>query len=254
MSLECNECGYLMGPGDNLPGREGVLFYVKTTSKIWNFGEPEKPWITTYVQGQYNRSICFQCISDKIPYQQHDMLQRIFDSFTAEVRYGEFRKSNRVMCCDDLKSSSELWEKFLNEQNSIDQDSCTFCDNFVSERGLPIFMGIVIDKVKCSDSLGGLLGESNYQCISVEPGMTSFVICFECFAKQFAKTFRQLSYDIQNKSDPEKTSPKSEIFVSPEFFVHCLQELGTEETDRRLAECGAKIRPFSQITKSFKSE
>jgi len=220
MSLECQECRQSMGPGKNLPGREGTLVHPSVMSLIYVPGETLE-YQLGYLYAEQNRSVCFQCIENALPKERRGELRALYVCYEAEMQW---RQAN-VEAEASLKGFVPLnhplvearmraYEKYKKLSDSVAQD-CLFCGKAV-ETGSPFFTARAIDKSYSGQHLSGLGVPENYSWTNLKEGFTKFRICFEDFRRKFPRAFEQLSYDLLGKDNPG-VQPQATFVITPAF-------------------------------------
>jgi hypothetical protein len=255
MTLGCGECDQDMGPSDALPGREGTLVHPIVQSLVYlpNVAQGVS-YELTYMQSYANRSLCFSCIEKALPEDRLHMLSVVYESFLAEAAMYDAKEripEGLVSFADPLVvKEHELYTLFKLKKAQIASE-CIFCGENPRGKGEPYFSAQVIDRNKSSKNLTPWGNSLNYSLCSVDTGSVSFNICYADFMKHFPDNFRQLSFDMRGKRDPEQQPKGSEIYIAPEIEAE-MQKNGMT-LDKLVEDWQAKgLNNFTIITSSQK--
>lgn len=226
MSLECHECGRSMGPSETLPGREGAMVHPVVPSLIYVPSQKRIDYKLSYIFTPANRSLCFECIENKLPNEnKQTVLRGIYDCYEAEMEHkkiDESIKGQLISVGDPLNVKEMEALKKCDELSKKVTPDCIFCSGNV-RNGKPFFLAATIDRVYSSKNL--TLG-TNYSWSDMKTGYTSFRICFDDFRKHFPRCFEQLSYDMLEERNPNIDMGPSEFYISPEFEKALKEETG----------------------------
>jgi hypothetical protein len=113
MSLECAECGRLMGPSA-LPGSEGTLVSPYLYSIVWDRSDGELKWLLRPALVRANRSLCFRCIDDACPENQRPLLTNLYETYLTEMSYRQLEEiySGRWLSGGEGNEMFEAYEEF----------------------------------------------------------------------------------------------------------------------------------------------
>lgn len=249
MSLVCYECSCDMGPSESLPGREGVFVNPVVLSIVWIPANPNNSekldWLFTYLTSQEDRSLCFKCISSKLPEHRQQFLNSIYEAYEAETYYKEIEKSQKGkwISGDEMGRSVKAFKTFEEKFQGIASDECLICAVRVGDKKLPYFRAIVIDRVYGRQHQSGLFTFDNYSWSDIKTGLTSFKFCFDCFGSYFNKTFMQLSCDMRGvKNSQSGKNPKSEFFITEEAMAALKKEVGGKEAGEMMRKIMRKAK------------
>ena len=243
MSLVCNECGEDLGPSKTLPGREGTMVYPSVISLIY-LPEKEGAYTARYLESQCNRSLCFRCISDKLPQERHNGLNLIYEIYEAETELRKIEKGESGLWIGVGKTGwSDAYKRFEEKLKKIDDSECLFCNKDV-KNGKPFFTAMVIERAYSQQHLSGLFAFTNYSWTNFKVGSTQFRFCFEDFRKNFPRNFEQLSYDMQGIIKPKKDDViKSELVLEESVAQEIMNDPKMKKQMDELAEkSGVDVR------------
>jgi hypothetical protein len=228
MSLVCNECGKEMRPSESLPGREGMLVHPVVRALIYVPSKSLKrpSYEMEYMMSQANRSLCFECVEEKLPKGRKSRLNQIYECYKAETEYKKIKDKHAgkwVPISDSSQSDAfhDLERKFI-----ALEENCLFCGGDVEKWNKPFFYALAIDKVYSSKNLSGLFQGTNYSFSSLEVGDTYLKFCFDDFRKHFPANFEQLSYDMSRKKNPNRKQGGCEFYISQDIVDECSQKDG----------------------------
>ena len=218
MSLLCQECGYDLKPGNELPGREGGMVNPNMIASVWT---PDgQRWEPAVVPVMNNYAVCFVCISKATSSEQQSSLGKIYAAHNAEAEFGRLDKSLKgsfIQFDSQVdKDHRRLQGNFHACLKAIDYQSCLCCGKTISFRNNPYFTLKLMDR---AHSEGNLSGYSSYQWSDIKTGEIEVSICFECCQEGFSKTFKQFSHDFRRtKADAGEDLKGPQILLSQELL------------------------------------
>jgi hypothetical protein len=241
MSLACTECENVLGPSKSLPGREGVIIHPIVPSFLFLPTEKGISYEIGYLYSDMRSNLCFECIEKKIPKERKDLLSKVYESHEIETYFRMINYSQQGRW-NNSKDGEEGLKAYNEHQESLKklEKNCLFSGNS-PDNGNPFFVGKIIEKAYSSRYLSGLpmLGEMNYSWSNYKEGSTYINFCFEDFQTNFPKSFRDLSYGLLKKKDPDLKAKPNEVYISPRF-ESALEKEGGKSVDKFIEELNEK--------------
>lgn len=211
MSLICNECAEVLAPTKEIPGRHGVLIHPVVLSLLYMPDRTEDGKIqykAGYMRSETNISVCLSCVKKIAP---RDKMHNVYEALGAETNY---RRGE-----GDLDARTQWFSRFDRASQQISRSRCFFSGEVVEG---PHFEANIIDPVRSkTNDFSGTYSITR----GIEEGMTRFKISFRGLEEKFPKTFKEISYNLCGKNNPDN-QPGMEIHISSDFAAALKRETG----------------------------
>ena len=141
-------------------------------------------------------------------------LKKVYAAYEAETEYRRIEEEQRGqwITIEDDDPSMKAMKKFDSKLKNI-SSGCISCNSDFG-KGQTYFSAYAIDKVRS----GALSSFGSYQWSCVEPGSTSFQLCFDDFRKGFPKTFKDFSHSMLGEEPEPCNQHMNELHLSAEFL------------------------------------
>jgi len=239
-----------MGPTEQLPGEDGVMVIPVLLSLVWSSQGGKEVWKLSHVVTSAQSSLCFRCLSQKLPKDKKDALSLIYRAVEAETRYVEVEMEQRgkwiSLANDKRQQLFAVWEGIIGQ---IERKLCFCCNNKVEVPNRPFFIARTFDKSYCRQFKAGfqMFGECNYSITHhLQLGMTSFKFCFTCLKSHFPRLIEAFSYDSQGIDPPSQDQSQNSLLVTQDFVDALCREIGTEAATQKLKDLNIRIIGPSQ--------
>ncbi len=244
MSLLCSECDGLMGPSEELPGNDGVMIRPVLLSFVWATSETEGfRWELSHVMAKNGRSLCFGCITQKVPKKRKAFLANLYETIHAETNLGlhKMETEGQWRSLED-KRDEELYKAYRDATTRLDNKHCLFCGAISRTRNQAYLLAQAFDRAYCRQFRAGFPGEHNYSITNHLPGGAArFTSCFMCLKSHFPRLTRILGADLQRKKHSPEDLPKGGLFIAKSFMEALRKEPDFEEVEKKLRKRGVKI-------------
>ena len=227
MTLCCYECESELGPGTQLPGREGTIVYPVLQSLIYLPTQEGIGYKIGYLVAPNGIALCFKCVEGELLKERRvTAIEPIYDCYETEMNFRMVKKEQERRWSDatDSKRWLSAYNKFKTLSKKLTRN-CIFCDSDVKS-GRPFFIANAIDRIYSSQHLSGIFVLNNYSWSDIKTGLTKFRVCFDDFRKHFPRTFEQLSYDTLGEKNPNLKQRQSELIIDPSFEKKLFEETG----------------------------